>query len=159
MERDNFENYDVNPHNVDDVSISLGAGDLEVQRKQSKQDKIEDASLVASMTHNISTSEFYKAAQHQGNGWSAKSALADAAIEVEGYGLLLLMRHIQGVNLLERCIRKSMKAIRRFELLQVENCDNEYICRMLEEAMASVSLLPQQALSDYYDTFNRHLKG
>lgn len=158
MERDNFENYDVNPHNIDDVPTSPEEWDLEAQRQQSKQDKIEDASLVASMTQNISTSEFHKAAQHQGNGWSAKSALADAAVETEGYGLLLLMRHIVGSNLLERCLLKSMKTIRRLESLQVQNSDNDYICRMLEEAMVTVSSLPQQAVSDYYDTFNRHLR-
>ncbi len=129
---------------------------LQLELQQVQEGKLHDSVLLRGMAHNMPFSQFTTVARSRGKNWRFLSALADATLQVEAFGMLRLMTQIVHDNLLLNACQRAITTILRLEALADQYpLDHPRINAILEDAMASVQQVPQQVVADYWADIRR----
>ena len=128
---------------------------LQAELQLIQEGKAQDAVLFYGMAHNMSTSKLIEIGRHRGRNWRFMSALADASLEIEGQGMLHLVRQVVGDNLLIQATQKAIYTIQVLTAMQTKYPDNGRIQNLLERVMDHVADMPLQTVDDYWNTVRR----
>ena len=128
---------------------------LQLELRDVQEGKLRDSILLRGMAHNMPFSRFTTVARNRGRNWRFLSALSDATLQVEGFGMQRLMTQIVGDNLLLNACQRAITTILRLEVLAAQYADHPRIRAMLEDAIARAQQTPQQVVADYWADIRR----
>ena len=120
-----------------------------------KQGKAEDAVLIYGMAHDLSMKQMIEMGRYRGRSWRFLSALADAKLEIEGKGILILVQQIVGNNLLYQATHQAAQTIGRLEAKREKYANNLLISAMYDRSMEYVADLPLDTVEAYWETIRR----
>lgn len=120
-----------------------------------QQGKVQDAVLLQAIAHNWSPRHFATVARSRGHQWRFMSALADATLEIQALGMIHLMSHVVGNNILVNGVKKSIDTVLRLQALQVTYANNPRILAMIEDVLDRVSELPLEVSDNYWAAIER----
>lgn len=129
--------------------------ELRRELRDINESKAFDALLIQSMAHNWSFSQFVNVAKYRGKSWRFMSTLSDAALEIQGLGMLRLMSKIVGDDLILGTVERAFETVKRLDSMVLRYPGGPVYEQILERAMQQTQETASDVVEDYRNDIRR----
>lgn len=147
-------NYPTGLMNIEQHRPEIEA-QLHLELENIREGKLADALLIEAMAYNWSVPWFLKVAGWRGKSWRFMSALADKALEIQGYGMLNLVTQVVSDRLTLATFQRAGETLKQLRQLSEEYSDVPHMNEILEEAVEDVKEARRRAAAQFWDDIDK----
>ena len=128
---------------------------LNLELQNIREGKLADALLIEAMAYNWSVPWFLKVAGLRGKSWRFMAALADKALEIQGYGMLNLVTQVISDRLTLTTYERAGETLKQLHQLAEKFKDVPHADEMLEEAAEDIKETRRRVRNQFWDDIDK----